>query len=57
MKSKKATYSEYFFGFKRSRVVGGPKMQVKPMGDRMIGVMLVFETIMPYLKGKLQQFF
>lgn len=46
---KKATYSEFFFGFKRSGIEG---RTIKPLGKWLIGVSLVCEVILPYLKHK-----
>lgn len=48
---KKATYSEYFFGFKRSKLVSG---RVAPLTPMDIGMTLLFETFLPYANQKLR---
>jgi len=49
---KKATYSEYFFGFRRSVASGNT---LKSLGAVHVILSLFFEVILPYLKYKLIQ--
>jgi hypothetical protein len=53
---KKATYSEFFFGFRRS--VADQKTRIlTPLRNWHIVLTLVFECLMPYLKHKLTKAF
>jgi hypothetical protein len=50
---KKATYSEFFFGFRRS-VADPATKSLKPLAAKHIGLSLVFEVLLPYLKHYLE---
>jgi len=53
---KKATYSEFFFGFRRS--VADQKTRIlKPLERYHVVLTLIFECIMPYLKHKITKAF
>ena len=49
LKRNKATYSEYFFGFRRS-IIDSKTQMVKPMGNWHVTLVLLFEVAVPYLK-------
>ena len=51
-----ATYSEGLYGFKRSRVAFS-KSSIKVMGKVDIVICLFFESILPYFKAKLAEYF
>ena len=53
---KKATYSEYFFGFRRS-VIDPNTRSLKPLTKLHIVFSLFFEVVLPYLKHKVNQAF
>jgi hypothetical protein len=53
---KKATYSEFFFGFRRS-VADPATKSLKPLAAKHIGLSLVFEVLLPYLKHYLEHKF
>jgi hypothetical protein len=50
---KKATYAEAFYGFTRSKQSSG---QLKPLSTFDLVICLFFETVLPYLKIKLEAF-
>lgn len=53
---KKATYSEYFFGFRRS-VVDPQTKSLKPLTKLHVFLSIFFEVLLPYLKHKIQRLF
>lgn len=53
---KKATYSEFFFGFRRS-IADEKTKSLRPLEKKHIILSLLFEVILPYLKHKIDQKF
>lgn len=53
---KKATYSEFFFGFRRS-IVDPQTRSLKPLATKHILLTLFFEVLLPYLKYRISKAF